>query len=119
MNKQTMRVIKRVTGRTVVLAGNAEAQSLADAPLPEKPVTLEVTLLANGCDGYLMRFAAQDGPIAGSSWHASLAEAELRANQLFGLKRSDWKNEPPAVSVAPPRGTNSNAPRNVPQRKPR
>jgi hypothetical protein len=116
MSDQTMRVIKRVTGKSVSLTGKAEAQALSDAPLPEKPVTLDVTLLANGCDGFVMRYAAKDAALAGDSWHANLGEAELQANRLFGLRRSDWQNEPAPVPTTPQRKASPNIPRNPPER---
>lgn len=91
MSEEAMRVIKRVTGKRVEMSGGTELQSLVAETLPDQPMTVDVTLLANGCDGYLMRYQASDAALEGTAWHRSLPAAETHANALFGLRRSDWQ----------------------------
>jgi hypothetical protein len=91
MNEESMRIIKRVTGKRIEMTGNAELQSLMANALPEKPITVDVALLSNGCDGYLMRYQAMDAALAGTAWHTSVPAAENHANVLFGLRPSDWQ----------------------------
>jgi hypothetical protein len=89
-------VVKRVSGWP--FQGGEEEHSGwlpvgAAVPLrtPIHNVLLDVEIQFDG-HGYLLCYSARDGSTSGDTWHQSLADAELTAEEQFGIEPSQWQH---------------------------
>jgi hypothetical protein len=94
MDDEELTVVK-ATRYTVVFGGEAHSGWLPPgaampARTPERVVDLELRILQNGSDGFLLEWAGPTAADSGDTWHPTIEEALEQAEASFGIKPSDW-----------------------------
>ena len=59
-------------------------------PTPEKPTVLDLQILANGDDGFILEWCIRDGSRCDDSWHRTIDGAKHYAERYFGVPLDRW-----------------------------
>ncbi|NOT62740.1 MAG: hypothetical protein HOP19_21235 [Acidobacteria bacterium] len=78
-------ILKRIANRRV----NADLAAEGETPAP--PLSLDVEIVSNACEGVLLQYRATDGSFHRSLYHRSVVEAERAARAEFGIGHDEWQ----------------------------
>ena len=87
-------ILKRIASRRV------NADLAAEGETPASPLSLDVEIVSNACEGVLLQYRATDGSFNRSLYHRSVVEAEQAVREEFGIGHDEWQagDLPPAPS---------------------
>jgi len=88
-------VIKRVSAVPYTFGGESPegwlpAGSTTPPRTPAVPMRLDIAILTNDGDGYILEWRGATSAHSGDRWYADLAGAEQAALELFGVRSGDW-----------------------------
>lgn len=90
-----MNIVKKVDRWSLVFGGEEHTgwlppESARPLPTPEQLQVLEIKILANGDDEFLLVWREENEESEHDLWFADLPQAEETAKKYFGLGEGDW-----------------------------
>lgn len=87
-----MQTFAHIPTRTILIAGHPNSGwSGCDEGTPGSfELEFAFRITSDGAKGYLLVYSSLDGRFAADTWHQSIEEAYVAANEQFGIEQAEW-----------------------------
>ena len=91
-----MKPVRELLGRKITIGGQEHVGWLPESaarplPTPTEHLMLDLQILGDDQNGFLLQWEARDTSYSGDTWHQSIEDAIEQARLAFGIAPEEWR----------------------------